>query len=899
MALAVGARLGPYIIGDLLGTGGMGEVYRATDTRLHRTVAIKVLPEHVAGSASRRERLAREARAVAGLAHPHIRALYDVGEQDGLQFLVMEYLDGETLAQRLTRGALSFNDVLRYAIEIADALGHAHRQGIVHRDVKPANVMLTRSGAKLLDFGLAKLQTVERTSGAPAETSATETDSLTEDGVTVGTVQYMSPEQLEGRRVDQRTDVFAFGAVIYEMATGHRAFVGTSKASLIAAILGHDPPPISVVLGIGGGTGVPSPLLNRIVSKCLAKKPDERWQTASDLKEALTWMAERASQTEGPTILRPRRQPSSRVVWLAASILLIASALSLALVMVMRGREAAPSNARPMRWLLAAPEGTTFDPASQFLALSPDGTHLAFIASSGGGRNALWVRALDAVVPRKLAEGAARPFWSPDSRFVAFDGEGTLKKVAIATGLVEPLADTFITAGSWSQDGTLLASIPPWERRHGPRRLYKISASGGPPVAATTLDPARGETSHTLPSLLPDGRHFLFSASRDSEYQDVMLYVGSFDSLDRVQLFPDHSRAVYASGYVLFARDQTLLAQPFDPIALRLGGEPAIVAENVELSSVSRVATFSVSQTGVLAYRPVSENELVWFDRSGRLLGSIGAPGLYANPALSPDDQRIAVSRHDPVAGQSDIWVIDSKRHVPSKFSFAETSEGMPLWSPDGRRLVYKSGSYLAMKASSGAGPEERLVDDLSPSDNPLAWSPDGRMIIYSAFDSRSSTAAWMLPLAGERKRIPLLNTGDRQVQAQISPDGRWLAYASSEGGSHDVYVRPFPSGDGKWLISPSGGLEPSWRRDGKELFYLAPDGSLMAVSVRTTTTFEASSPVRLFETKMSTVRNAGFTRNQYVPSADGQRFLITQPTGTPASIVVVVDWPAGLEGRK
>jgi eukaryotic-like serine/threonine-protein kinase len=896
MALASGARLGPYVIEELLGAGGMGEVYRATDTRLHRTVAIKVLREQAGGSPSRRERLAREARAVAGLAHPHIRALYDVGEQEGLQFLVMEHLDGETLSQCLTRGALSFDDVLRYAIEIADALDHAHRQGIIHRDLKPANVMLTGSGTKLLDFGLAKLQTADPGSVAPPETPATETDSLTEEGATVGTVQYMSPEQLEGLRVDQRTDVFAFGAVMYEMVTGHRAFVGTSKASLIAAILEHDPAPMTGALRTGSSIGVPTPMLNRIVSKCLAKNPDERWQTASDLKEALRLMSEHPSQTEGTTSHRPGRPGVSRVVWLSVSAILAASVFAVALMMA---RDPTRGNRRPMRWLLPAPEGTTFDPAAQFLAVSPDGTFVAFIASSGGGRNALWIRPLDSVVPRKLAEVAAQPFWSPDSRFIAFNDDGTIKKVDIVTGLVEPLAAAFHTSGSWSRDGTLLVSIHPGERRLGPRALYTLSASGGPLAAATALDPARDETAHTLPSFLPDGRHFLFSASKHLGSQDAMLYVGSLDSPDRVPLFPDHSRAVYASGHILFARDETLLAQPFNTATLRLEGEPAVLAENVERSSVSRVATFSVSQTGVLAYRPASQNELVWFDRSGRSLGSIGEPGHYANPALSPDDERVAVSRYDPSAAQSDVWVIDLKRHLQSKFTFAETSEGLPLWSPDGSRLAYRSGSSLVMKAATGAGPEDRLVDNLSQPDGPLAWSPDGRMLIYTTFDSRTSTSLWMLPIEGDRKRLPLSNAGNSQVQAQISPDGHWLAYVSSESGSYDVYVRPFPSGDGKWLISRGGGFEPSWRRDGKELFYLAPDGWLMAVTVTTGATFEPSAPDRLFKTKMSTVRNVGFTRNQYAPSRDGQRFLISQPAGTPASIVVVVNWPAGLERRK
>jgi serine/threonine protein kinase len=892
VTLTSGTQLGPYVIGRLLGRGGMGEVYHATDTRLHRTVAVKVLRQHRADDASRRERFVREARAIASLAHPHIRALYDVGDENGLQFLVMEYLDGDTLAERLRRGALPLSQVLRHAIEIADALDHAHRQGLIHRDLKPANVMLTQSGAKLLDFGLVKQQTGDTTFGAPDETSAAETESLTEEGVTVGTVQYMAPEQLEELPVDERTDVFAFGAVIYEMATGRRAFEGNSKASLIAAILEHEPLPVSMALASGA---VSSPLLlDHVVSKCLAKNPNHRWQTIGDLRDALTWLAEHVSQNERVIGFRQHRRPPSRAVWLTATLICVGVVAGTVTTLI-SDRNRTRNGAHPMRWLLPAPEGTTFDPASQFLAVSPDGTHIAFVASSGESRNALWVRPLDALVPRKLVDGAAQPFWSPDSHFIAFNGEGPLKKVELATGLVTPLADVFVTSGSWNRDGTLLVSIYPGERRYGPRRLYMTSASGGSLTAATMLDPARGETAHTLPNFLPDGRHFLFSASAS---QEGMLYVGSLGSSDRIKLFPDHSRAAYASGYLLFARDETLLAQPFDTTTLRLEGEPAVVAKNVERSRVSQVASFSVSQTGVLAYRPVTQSELVWFDRNGRPLGSIGEPAHYANPALSPDEQKVAISRHDPVTSQSDIWVIDLNQRLPSKLTFAASSEGKPLWSPDGNVLVYKSGSSLVMKTSNGDGPEERLLDNLSGSDGPLDWSRDGRGLIYSTFDSATSTDVWMLRLDGGHERIPLLETGPGHVQRAVSPDGRWMAYVSSEGGRYDVYVRPFPSGDGKWLISPSGGIEPSWRRDGKELFYLAPDGSLMAVAIDTASTFKAGPPARLFETKVSTVVNTNFNRNQYVASADGQRFLVNQPTGKPASIVVVVDWPAELKRR-
>jgi serine/threonine protein kinase len=828
------------------------------------------------------------------LSHPSICALYDVGEHDGCQFIVMEYLEGETLSQRLRRGALAIADVSRAGAEIADALEHAHRHGIVHRDLKPANIMLTRTGVKLLDFGLARVEppSVELTGSTGLETSVTE--SLTEEGLILGTVRYMAPEQLEGKRVDGRTDIFALGAVLHEMATGRPAFEGTSKASMIAAILERNPAPVSLTRKAATDNEPEAPLLDEIVARCLAKNPDDRWQSASDLCQALKWAEAKPLHTEGPSRSARSRWHEYRPGRMAWSTLMLATLVAVAL---MWNRESVPSRARPLRWLVTAPEGSMFDPSPFSLAVSPDGTHIAFIASSADGGNVLWVRPLDSVVSRKLTESAAQPFWSADSRSIAFEGGGRLKKVDLATGFVEPLADTFVVSGSWNREGVLLLSLPRGERRHDPHGLYTVSASGGQLRPATTLDPGRAEFNHAAPHFLPDGRRFLFRSRSNDPEQDGTLYAGSLDSSESVRLFQSRSRAAYASGHLLFARDQTLLAQKFDPTNVRIEGEPAIVAEDLERSSLG--VAFSVSDTGVLAYRSDRQTELVWFDRSGRSLGSIGEAGHYANPDLSPDEQRVAVSRQDALTGRSNVWVIDLERRLPAKLTFGETSEGMPLWSPDGSRLVYRSGASLVMKASNGAGAEERLADHLTNFDNPLDWTSDGRMLI-SLFDSQSSTDLWLVAPDGDRQRMPLPRSGARWgVQAQISPDGRWLAYASNERGRYDVYVRPFPSGEGKWLITPGGGSEPSWRRDGKELFYLAADGSLMAVAVTTKPTFEAATSTRLFETKMSTLVNTSFTRNQYVASADGQRFLVNQPTGSPASIVVVVDWPAGLKDRE
>ena len=893
MAFLSGARFGPYEVLAPLGQGGMGEVYRAIDTRLDRTVAIKMLAPEVADSPVRRQRFEREARAVSSLNHPNICSLYDVGEQNGAPFLVMEYVDGETLAHRLVRGALSIDQVLRYSVGIAGGLDHAHRHGIIHRDLKPANIMLTRAGVKLLDFGVARLGKAEPIAGGlPGAAQPLQT--ITEEGTVVGTLQYMAPEQLEARDTDARIDIFAFGAVVYEMATGQQAFDGPSRASVIAAILDHDPAPLS---GVRRET---PPLLDQIVTRCLAKNPDDRWQTASDLKQALMWITDQSAQIGGlPTLSRPARHMHRG--WVAAAALAVLASLTAIALATMASRRVS-TDAASFRFIVPPPRNANFSQSSAFMAVSPDGRSLAFIASSGEGNDTLWVRSLDTLNARQLAgtDGAARPFWSPDSRFLAFSGIGadTLKKIDVVNGFSQTVAGARAAPGTWNDDGVIL--FPGGLEQGG--LLYRISASGGSPAPATSSDRARAETNHIWPQFLPDGRHFIFLARSAQPEHDGVVYVGSLDSTDRVRVVSADSHAVYApQGYVLFMRENTLVAQAFDPTTLRLTGEPVPLAEQVERTPGSRRGAFSISRTGVLAYRPIGETRLAWYDRGGKLLQSIGPPGQYSNPALSPDEQRIAVGRLDFETGASDIWVIDlASGGLASRFTFDAAPEEMPLWSPDGSRIIFKFKTGFYQKVSTGTGNSELLLSNVGSFGNPLDWSHGGRSLLYQTLDRdpKATLDLWMLPLVGDRKPVAGLRTEFQEGQAHPSPDGRWMAYVSNESGKNEVYVRAFPFDGSKRQVSTQGGLEPMWRGDGKELFYLAPDRRLMSVVVKSGSRFEASLPTLLFETRMSVAFSPSYTRNQYVVSADGQRFLINQPpAGVPSSpITVVVNWQAALK---
>jgi len=868
----------------------MGEVYKARDTRLDRTVAIKVLPSHLSSSPEVRQRFEREAKTISALSHPHVCALYDVGNQDGVEYLVMEYLEGETLAGRLANGPLPLERTLRHGIEIADALDCAHRQGIVHRDLKPGNVMLTKSGVKLLDFGLAKA--IAPSSALPLTSLPTQASPVTQEGTILGTFQYMAPEQLEGKDADGRTDIFAFGATLYEMATGRKAFSGATQASLISAILRDDPQPISRIQTMS------PPALDRVVKTCLAKDPEDRWQSAADIKRELGWVA------EGPPVGVPGTAATAwrnreRVAWAVSGILLLALLGSLAALL--RIARSQPAAAPVTRFSILPPGKSTFtapgETASSQPALSPDGRALAFVAYAGG-RHLIWIRPLGSLTAQALdgTEYGSYPFWSPDGQSLGFFAHGELMRIAVSGGPPQTLCDASAGRGAaWSRDGVIVFTPTQAEA------LYRIPAGGGAVTPATTLDTSRGEFSHRWPSFLPDGRRFLYW-TRSLKASNVGIRVGSLDSKDVTSLLPADGMAAYAwQGHLLFVRQGALLAQPFDPRSMKLSGEPLRVAEPLGFGSPPGYATFSVADSGVLAYVPgVSPNrELVWFDRGGKELGSVGEPGIYISPALSPDEKRVAVGVRDPRAGSADIWLVDLARGIRSRFTFDPANETTARWSPDGSRVVFSSNregfTNFYEKSSSGAGEEKPVFR--SDQDKFLTdLSQDGRFLAYHTAGPRTGWDVWVLPLSGDRKPIPFVQTEFSDAQGQFSPDGKWLAYASDESGIFEVYVRTFPARGGKWQVSTSGGTQPQWRRDGKELFYLSEEARLMAVEVKADSTFEASAPKQLFQARFPTA-SAPFGRT-YTVTSDGQRFLVTRlmEEDRAIPITVVLNWTSELK---
>jgi serine/threonine protein kinase len=879
-SLEPGAVVGPYRIERLLGAGGMGQVYQATDTRLGRLVALKVLAPELANAADFQSRFEREARTISQLEHHHICALYDIGNQDGLGYLVMQYLDGETLADRLERGALPIEESVAIAAQVADALDAAHAAGIVHRDLKPANIFLTKSGVKLLDFGLAKSNVVSQ---APRS-------GLTMPGMVFGTVPYMAPEQLEGKDTDPRTDLFALGAVIYEMVTGRRAFDGDHQANVIASIMSANPPPMSTVR-----PGVAA-MLEQVVTVCLAKDPGARWQSARDVKRALDWTLEPSAAT-GDASPRPVRRrglvPAGVGVLAGAAIATVVFWPSIVVQEPSRGRE--------FRFEVFPPVGASFAQSPAFMSVSPDGSFLAWHGPNAAGKTGIWVRAFDSSEARMLegTEGV-QPFWSADGRFIAFSSGGMLKTISVTGGLAQTLTDTQGLAGSWSRDDIILF------KRNDVPGISRTSAAGGPSTVATVLDESKGETSHSWPHFLPDGKHFLFVASSSRPEYDGMICLGSLDSADRVALLQADSHAVYTQGHLVFMRSNTLVARPFDADRLRLSGQDVPVAEGLQINPATRRGAFSASSTGVLAYRQVGESKLTWFDRNGRLLEVVELPGRFSSPALSPDEQRLAAARIEPDTGIPQIWVVDLSRGVTSRLTLRESDGAdMPLWSRDGSRIVFRSNregrSSLYQKASSGAGPDEILFSATERSSlTPLAWSAEGALI-YSADDgtSRFSHDLWRLPSqGGGRHPIAILRTRSTEAQAQLSPDGRWMAYVSNESGRNEVYVSPFPSGEGKTPVSTAGGVEPMWRGDGKELFFVALDRSLMAVPLTTSPEVRVGASTQLFRTGMRGTLNTVYARNQYVATRDGQRFLIEHQTGRTdpiSSVTVVVNWTAAL----
>jgi Tol biopolymer transport system component len=881
MQLVAGTRLGPYEIQAVIGTGGMGEVYRARDTRLDRTVAVKVLPPALASDPQFRDRFGREARAISALDHPHVCALYDVGEENGCSFLVMQHLEGETLADRIARTArVSVAEALTIGIQIADALDAAHRRGIVHRDLKPGNVMMTRSGARLLDFGLAKAQAP---AGMGASLAATSPAPITAHGAVVGTLAYMSPEQVEGAEADARSDVWAFGCVLYEMLTGVRPFGGASAGSVIGSIMRDTPPPVSRAIPIS------PPALDRLVAKCLAKDPDARWQTASDLRDEMQWIAGSAVDTPVRATPRSRRRIAAGI----AGAALVFAGIAGSLVWIRAGEDRAA--ARVTRLSIALPPDISFAGSP---VVSPDGTRMAFVAAREG-RQTLWIRELGDLTPRALpgTDGASLPFWSPDSRSIGFFAHGRLKRIDADGSALQTIADAINgRGGTWNRDGVILFAPVVTEG------LHRVPARGGEPVAVTRLDPRRQENSHRFPEFLPDGRRFVFRV-RSGTRGNSGAYIASLDDPAHRFLLAADSSVVPAPGHLLFARDSTLFAQPYDERTLQLTGEPSAVASDAGYDVTTSQGGFSASSTGILAYYAGSgeadmAHQLTWFDRAGRQLGIVAEPGLPFNPALSPNGRYLAFDRVMPQTGARNVWVADLERNVTSRLTFSTAVDAAPVWSPDGTRIVFNSSregpQHLYVKAIGAQGAEHK-IGEFSSFANPSSWSPDGRIIAIQRVSPATRSDLWILTLGAKNELRPLLATPFDERQPRFSPDGRWIAYTSDESDRPEVYVQSFPEGRARVRVSVSGGTQPQWRGDGRELFFISADERLMSAAITLgVDSVAAGLPQPLFAVRiMAFAQN----RNDYVPDATGQRFLVSMrgERRVSAPVVVVQNWLAAL----
>ncbi|HVE65412.1 MAG TPA: protein kinase, partial [Thermoanaerobaculia bacterium] len=842
-------------------------------------MAVKVLPSRLAASAESRQRFEREARTISQLSHPHICALYDVGREGETEYLVMEYLEGETLSDRLLKGPLAFEQVLRYGVEIADALDKAHRSGVVHRDLKPGNVMLTKSGVKLLDFGLAKaIAPTGRSSGADLTALPTQHGTnLTQEGTILGTFQYMAPEQLEGKEADARTDIFAFGTVLYEMATGRKAFSGASQASLISSIMGSEPAPISAV------SPMTPPAFDRVVRTCLAKDPEDRWQTAHDVGVQLKWIAEGGSAAGVPAPVVAQRKTRERLAWGTAALLALIAAAAIA------GYLRAPKALPVVRASVPPPPGTTFDPIDGPVVISPDGRRLAFIATDTEGDSSIWVRSLDSEHAQKLegTRDSYDPFWSPDGRFVGYGGEGGLFKLEVPGGPPQKIADMVDGRGcAWDRENGILFT------KSGASPLFRVSASGGPVQQVTRLDKSRGETGHWRPQFLPDGKHFLYLA-RCEPAQNSGIYVGSLESKETKRVADVDVAASFAQpGYLLFVRGKVLMAQPFDPSAPAVTGEAVVVGRDVQYVQTWGSAAFAASETGVLAYQGASPaaRQLAWFDRSGKRISTLGPDAEYDDdPRISPEGSRVAIIRIDPAARSADIWIVDVTRGIGTRFTFDAAREAEPVWSSDGQRLFYSSNKEgignIYEKDASGAGPEKLVLkSDLWKV--PFDASPDGRWLLFGFRDPKTDSDVWLLSLSGDRKATPLLATPFQEYAARFSPDGRWLAYTSNETGREEVFVVPFPLTGQKWQVSTSGGNSPRWTSGGRELVYFEMPDKRKVVEIRTEPTFQASVSKDLFTTPRTWDSDV---------ARDGQRFLFNTPAGevAPNPMTIVLNWTA------
>jgi len=884
MTIAAATRLGPYEIIAPLGAGGMGEVYRARDTRLGRDVAIKVLPPSFSADTDRLHRFEQEACAAGALNHPNILVIHHIDTYEGSPYIVSELLEGETLRHRLSGAKLAQRRVIDYACQIAHGLAAAHEKGIVHRDLKPDNIFLTKDErVKILDFGLAKLTQPD---GSQSQTEIPTRRVDTNPGVLMGTVGYMSPEQVRGKPVDHRSDIFSFGTILYEMLSGHRAFHGESAADTMSAILKEDPPELSDT------NKSISPALERLVNHCLEKNPEARFHSARDLAfalEALSGSSPTSAQTTAIASFTPRRMTRRELILASVA----AVAVLAAVVMTAFYFRRVPTEAHAVRFPINPPEKTGFNS----FAISPDGLRLAFVATDASGKNLLWVRPLDSINAQQLpgTEEATSPFWSPDSRFIGFFTAGKLKKIEVTSGTVQTLCNAVVPrGGTWSRDGVIVFAPTPNDP------LYQVSVAGGEPTPLTKLDPSRQEASHRWPYFLPDGRHLLYSLSGGPQSQGI--YVTSLDGKDSRRLINvGNSIVAFASpGYLLFRREATLMAQAFDPDMLQLSGEPFPVAEQVGYDVASFQTFFSVSQTGVLVYSSGStgKTQLTWIDRAGKEAGLVDQPRSFVRPSLSPDGKRLVVDGVD-LQGNRDVWIIELASGNQTRFTFDPGTDIFPIWSPDGSRIVFASDREgprnLYQKSASGAGKEELLLKT-GLNTFPMDWSADGKFILYIASDPKTKLDTWVLPLFGDQKPFPFLQTEANERNAKFSPNGRWIAYTSDESGINQIYVQSFPDSGGKRQVSTNGGYHLAWRRDGKEFFYIASDKKIMAVDVKTDgPTFEVGTPKALFDVRVPSFNSA---QAQFAVAQDGQRFLVANTAGeiTSAPINVVLNWTADLK---
>jgi len=900
VALTPGTRLGVYDITAQIGVGGMGEVYRATDTNLKRSVAIKVLPASVAGDVDRLARFQREAEVLAALNHPNIAAIYGLEKTPDFTALVMELVEGEDLSQRIARGAIPLHEALPIAKQIADALEAAHEQGIIHRDLKPANIRVRPDAVvKVLDFGLAKaLEPAGHARGNLTNSPTITTPAMTQVGTILGTAAYMSPEQAKGRPADKRSDVWAFGCVLFEMLAGTRPFVGDDVSETLAAILMREPDWTALPPGVPRHVAA-------VIKRCLQKDPKAR---IPDISAARFLMDEASGFLTPPAAAVETSRPHA-VAWKIATVV---AALALADVSVTHFREKPPVSPELMRLDLQLPDDTTL----QKFAISPDGRKIAFYAVGADGAGGVWVRSFDSGESRRIAETAASPTitWSPDSRFVVFPGGqrlNDLMRVEVSGGSPQAICEipNIITGASWNRDGVIVFGS------FG-GGTWRVPSGGGAVAPVTALDVTRQETGHSTPVFLPDGKHFLYLRSGPPENQGI--YLGTLDARPEQQastrLIATRFSPVYAAlpdpkaGYVLFLQENTLQAQSFDLVNLKMAGDAIRIADHVK--SIFEFGFFSVSENGVLAYQTgdaIGANplQLTWFDRRGMNLGAAVAPGYYLSLRLSPDASRVALTRMDLGTVSSNIWLNEFGRNTLTRITSERLGDGDPVWSPDGTHVAYSSvrsgRTGLYEKAANGSGSEQVLLEP-SVRRSLDDWSPDGRFLLYSQVDGRTKSDLWVMPLSGNRQPTVYVNSEFNETHGQFSPDGHWIAYASDESGRAEIYVRPFPlaADSGKWTVSHGGGVTPRWRHDGKELFFLTNNlRTAMVATVSYAPSFTTSVPVPAFRASIQINAATSGSGFNWDVTADGTKFLLptleTQARAAQQPIRVVLNWTAGL----